>query len=60
MHSFEYTTAKKYIGKKAIVVGAATSGHDVSHDLASHGVGKWKDTYFLLSTYLILCLVQVL
>lgn len=40
MHSFQYTTAKKYVGKKAIVVGAATSGHDVAHDLASHGVGK--------------------
>lgn len=40
MHSFEYATAKKYAGKKAIVVGAATSGHDVAHDLANHGVGK--------------------
>jgi len=38
MHAYEYTTAKKYVGKKAVVVGAATSGHDVSHDLARQGV----------------------
>ena len=40
IHAFEYTTAKKYVGKKVVVVGAATSGHDVAHDLANHGVGK--------------------
>ena len=39
MHAFKYTTGKKYIGKKVIVVGAATSGHDVAFDLANHGVG---------------------
>lgn len=38
IHAFEYTTAKKYAGKKAVVVGAGTSGHDVAHDLANHGV----------------------
>ena len=40
MHSFDFTTGKKYVGKKAVVVGAATSGHDVAHDLANHGIGK--------------------
>jgi thioredoxin reductase len=40
VHSLEYTTAKNYIGKKVIVVGAATSGHDVAFDLANHGVGQ--------------------
>jgi len=40
IHAFEYTTAKKYVGKKVIVVGAATSGHDVAFDLANHGLGK--------------------
>jgi len=40
IHAFEYTTAKKYVGKKVIVVGAATSGHDVAFDLANHGVGQ--------------------
>lgn len=40
IHAFNYTTAKKYIGKKVIVVGAATSGHDIAFDLANHGVGQ--------------------
>ena len=31
---------KKYVGKKVIVVGAATSGHDVAFDLANRGVGQ--------------------
>jgi len=38
VHSVAYTTAKNYIGKKVIVVGAATAGHDVAFDLANHGV----------------------
>jgi len=38
VHSLEYTTARKYVGKKAVVVGAATAGHDVAFDLANHGV----------------------
>ena len=40
MHAFQFTTARRYIGKKVIVVGAATSGHDVALDLANHGVGQ--------------------
>jgi lysine/ornithine N-monooxygenase len=40
IHSLQYTTAKKYAGKKVVVVGTATSGHDVASDLASHGVGQ--------------------
>jgi hypothetical protein len=51
MHSFDYTTAKKYVGKKAVVVGAATSGHDVAHDLANHDIGKW--------TYTIIHIIQL-
>ena len=39
IHAFEYTTAKKYTGKKVVVVGAATSGHDIAFDMANHGVG---------------------
>ena len=38
IHSLAYTTAKKYIGKKVVVIGAATAGHDVAFDLANHGV----------------------
>lgn len=40
IHSYQYTTAKKYAGKKAVVVGAATAGHDVAFDLANHEVGQ--------------------
>lgn len=40
MHAYDYTTAKKYVGKKVVVVGSATCGHDVSFDLANHGVGQ--------------------
>ena len=40
IHAFGYTTAKEYVGKKVIVVGAATSGHDVAFDLANHGIGQ--------------------
>jgi len=38
IHSLAYTAAKNYIGKKVVVVGAATAGHDVAFDLANHGV----------------------
>jgi len=38
VHNLQYTTAKKYAGKKVVVVGTATSGHDVALDLANHGV----------------------
>jgi len=38
LHSFHYTKAKDYEGKKVIVVGACTSGHDISKDLADHNV----------------------
>ena len=39
IHAFEYTTAKKHAGKKVVVIGAATSGHDIAFDLANHDVG---------------------
>jgi len=45
IHAFEYTTAKEYAGKKVVVVGAATSGHDIAFDLASHGVGECSFSY---------------
>lgn len=45
IHSFQYTTAKKYAGKKVVVVGTATSGHDVAFDLANHGVGQYPLSY---------------
>ncbi|HEV7277386.1 MAG TPA: NAD(P)/FAD-dependent oxidoreductase [Devosiaceae bacterium] len=37
LHSSEYTDGAAYKGKKAVVIGAASSGHDVSVDLWEAG-----------------------
>ncbi|HUQ76246.1 MAG TPA: NAD(P)/FAD-dependent oxidoreductase [Burkholderiales bacterium] len=37
MHSHEYADAEPWRGKKAIVVGTGTSGHDIAQDLYSAG-----------------------
>ncbi|KAI9507262.1 FAD/NAD-P-binding domain-containing protein, partial [Russula earlei] len=37
-HSGDYARAKDYEGKKVIVVGACTSGHDIAKDLHDYGV----------------------
>ncbi|KAG6371188.1 FAD/NAD(P)-binding domain-containing protein [Boletus reticuloceps] len=39
LHSSEFTSAAHYIGKKAVVVGTGTSGHDIAQDFFNHGVG---------------------
>jgi len=38
MHSLSYKLAKDHIGKKAVVVGACTSAHDIARDLQRNGV----------------------
>ncbi|KAH7889081.1 hypothetical protein F5I97DRAFT_2006620 [Phlebopus sp. FC_14] len=38
VHSSGFTSAATYVGKKAIVVGACTSGHDITQDFFNHGV----------------------
>ncbi|THH30839.1 hypothetical protein EUX98_g3351 [Antrodiella citrinella] len=38
MHSGEFTSAKDYIGKKVVVVGACTSGHDIAYDCGAEGL----------------------
>ncbi|TFK75723.1 FAD/NAD-binding domain-containing protein [Pluteus cervinus] len=38
LHSTQFKRASDYEGKKVLVVGAGNSGHDVSADLANHGV----------------------
>ncbi len=37
MHTSEYGEGAKWRGKKVLVVGAGTSGHDVAQDLHGHG-----------------------
>ncbi|KIJ18436.1 hypothetical protein PAXINDRAFT_167040, partial [Paxillus involutus ATCC 200175] len=38
VHSSQFTSAADYIGKKAVVVGACSSGHDIAQDFFNHGV----------------------
>ncbi|KAF9227052.1 FAD/NAD(P)-binding domain-containing protein [Gyrodon lividus] len=38
IHSSHFTSADNYIGKKAVVVGACNSGHDIAQDFFNHGV----------------------
>ena len=38
-------------GKKVIVVGACTSGHDIAQDHVDHGVGK-KELYVVENLFL--------
>ncbi|EIW83472.1 FAD/NAD(P)-binding domain-containing protein [Coniophora puteana RWD-64-598 SS2] len=37
-HSTNFTSAANYVGKKAVVVGACNSGHDVAQDFLNHSV----------------------
>ncbi|KAL5492812.1 hypothetical protein ACEPAI_4260 [Sanghuangporus weigelae] len=38
VHSSSFVSARDYKGKKAIVVGAGNSGHDIAQDFATHGI----------------------
>ncbi|THH13418.1 hypothetical protein EW146_g6790 [Bondarzewia mesenterica] len=46
MHSGQFKTARDHKGQKVVVVGACTSGHDISKDLCDNGVGE-----FFVSSY---------
>lgn len=37
LHAVEYRGHSPWVGKKAVVVGAGVSGHDLAQDLAEHG-----------------------
>lgn len=37
MHTHEFDDGSAWAGKKAVVIGTGTSGHDVAQDLQSHG-----------------------
>jgi putative flavoprotein involved in K+ transport len=37
MHSADYQSAAPWVGKKVVVLGTGTSGHDVAQDLCEHG-----------------------
>ncbi|KIM60485.1 hypothetical protein SCLCIDRAFT_124053 [Scleroderma citrinum Foug A] len=38
LHSFQYMSPLDFTGKRAVVVGACTSAHDIAHDLYRHGL----------------------
>ncbi len=38
LHSSQYTGASDYAIKRAVIVGVATSAHDIARDLTEHGV----------------------
>lgn len=37
-HTHDFTSGAAWAGKRALVIGAGTSGHDVAQDLEGHGV----------------------
>ncbi|GJE89350.1 NAD(P)/FAD-dependent oxidoreductase [Phanerochaete sordida] len=38
LHSHEFKSAKDFVGKKVVIIGACTSAHDISSDCADYGV----------------------
>ncbi|GJE89349.1 NAD(P)/FAD-dependent oxidoreductase [Phanerochaete sordida] len=38
VHSHEFQSAKEYVGKRVVVIGACTSAHDICSDCADHGI----------------------
>ena len=38
MHTHDYQGAQPWLGKRVVVFGSGTSGHDVAQDLQNHGV----------------------
>lgn len=54
VHSSAYTGAAGWAGKKAVVIGTGTSGHDIAHDFYEYGAHttliQRSSTYVLNST----------
>ncbi|KAF8070683.1 hypothetical protein FPV67DRAFT_1561425 [Lyophyllum atratum] len=50
-HSSQFKTAREFIGKKAVVVGACNSGHDIAQDFTKHDIDVTM--YQRSSTYVI-------
>ncbi|EJT97539.1 FAD/NADP-binding domain-containing protein [Dacryopinax primogenitus] len=53
VHSTQHKTAKDYVGKKVLIVGAATSAHDIAHDFANHGIDVTifqRDSTYIMTT----------
>ncbi|KAF5380611.1 hypothetical protein D9615_004633 [Tricholomella constricta] len=50
-HSSAFKSAREFVGKKAVIVGACNSGHDIAQDFSQHGIDVTM--YQRSSTYVI-------
>ena len=44
VHSSQTYSGREHKGKKVVVIGACTSGHDIAQDHYMHGVGMLRST----------------
>ena len=49
IHSSQYSSAREHKGKKVVVIGACTSGHDIAQDHYLHGVGMYRPSALFYS-----------
>ncbi|CCM02709.1 uncharacterized protein FIBRA_04815 [Fibroporia radiculosa] len=53
LHSTQHRSARDHVGKKVVIVGAASSAHDIAADYAEHGVDVTlvqRNATFVMST----------
>ncbi|EJF58505.1 FAD/NAD(P)-binding domain-containing protein [Dichomitus squalens LYAD-421 SS1] len=53
LHSTQHNSARDHLGKKVLIVGAATSAHDLAADYAEHGVDVTmyqRDSTYIMTT----------
>ena len=43
VHTSQFKSAEENAGKRVLVVGAGTSGHDIAWDHVNHGAGKYLE-----------------
>ncbi|PPR00870.1 hypothetical protein CVT24_000321 [Panaeolus cyanescens] len=55
LHSTEYKRASDHTGKKVVVVGACTAGHDIAADYQTHGIDVTLCQRGSSSTYIMTC-----
>ncbi|KAH8111482.1 FAD/NAD-binding domain-containing protein [Phellopilus nigrolimitatus] len=55
IHSTKHKSARNHVGKKVVIIGAATSAHDIAHDYYNHGVDvtiyQRSSTYIMSNKY---------
>lgn len=56
LHSSQYSSGKEFVGKRAVVIGACNSGHDIAQDLWENGAAEVtmvqrSKTYVMSSQY---------